>query len=148
VERRQGRAVQADPIKPTLKPTGNKRLKLKCDVRLSTSALKPNLRRYSKDSFLALRALIRSPGRVVHVDPMNSRPKLPGTKRLKVKCDLLLSTSAFKFNLRCYIPGRRGPGAWSCSPHLTPPPGWAVRFGPMFNPMFDSGLTALGFVSA
>jgi len=41
-----GRAVQADPIKPTLKPTGTKRLKLKCDILLSTSAFKFNLRRY------------------------------------------------------------------------------------------------------
>jgi hypothetical protein len=32
------------------------------------------------------------------------KPKLkpPGTKRLKVKCDILMSTSAFKFNLRRY----------------------------------------------
>jgi len=28
--------------------------------------------------------------------------KAPGTKRLKLKCDLLLSTSAFKFNMRRY----------------------------------------------
>ena len=30
------------------------------------------------------------------------KPKLkpPGSKRLKLKCDILLSTSAFKFNLR------------------------------------------------
>jgi len=27
----------------------------------------------------------------------------PGPKRLKLKCDILLSTSAFKFNLRLYI---------------------------------------------
>jgi len=33
------------------------------------------------------------------------KPKLkpPGTKRLKLKCDILLSTDAFKFNLRRYI---------------------------------------------
>ena len=32
------------------------------------------------------------------------KPKLkpPGTKRLKLKCDILLSTSAFEFNLRRY----------------------------------------------
>jgi 4-hydroxy-3-methylbut-2-enyl diphosphate reductase IspH len=32
------------------------------------------------------------------------KPKLkpPGTKRLKLNCDILLSTSAFKFNLRRY----------------------------------------------
>jgi len=28
--------------------------------------------------------------------------KAPGTKRLKLKCDILLSTCAFKFNLRRY----------------------------------------------
>jgi hypothetical protein len=28
--------------------------------------------------------------------------KPPGTKLLKVKCDILVSTSAFKFNLRRY----------------------------------------------
>jgi hypothetical protein len=42
-----GRAVQVDPIRPTLKPTGTKRLKLNCDVLLSTSAFEFNLRRYS-----------------------------------------------------------------------------------------------------
>jgi hypothetical protein len=33
------------------------------------------------------------------------KPKLkpPGTIRLKLQCDMLLSTSAFKFNLRRYI---------------------------------------------
>jgi hypothetical protein len=41
-----GRVVQLDPVKPTLKPTGAKRLKLKCDVLLSTSAFRLNLRRY------------------------------------------------------------------------------------------------------
>jgi hypothetical protein len=32
------------------------------------------------------------------------KPKLkpPGTKRLELKCDILLSTSAFKFNSRRY----------------------------------------------
>jgi len=41
-----GRAVQVDPIKPTLKPTGTKRLKFNFDELLSTSAFKFNLRRY------------------------------------------------------------------------------------------------------
>ena len=43
----RGKAVQVDPIKPTLKPPGTKRLKLKCDVLLSTFAFKFNLRRYT-----------------------------------------------------------------------------------------------------
>ena len=41
-------------------------------------------------------------GRAVQVDPMKPQLKLPGTKRLKLECDVLLSTSAFKFNVRRY----------------------------------------------
>ena len=40
--------MPVDPIKPTLKPTGNKRLKLQCDILLSTSAFRFNLRRYNE----------------------------------------------------------------------------------------------------
>ena len=42
-------------------------------------------------------------GRAVQLDPMKPKLKLPGTKRLKLKRDILLSNSAFKFNLRRYI---------------------------------------------
>jgi len=38
--------VQVDPTKPQLKPPGTKRLKQNCDILLSTSAFKSNLRRY------------------------------------------------------------------------------------------------------
>jgi hypothetical protein len=38
----------------------------------------------------------------VQVDPIEPKLKLPGTERLKLKCDILLSTSAFKFNMRRY----------------------------------------------
>jgi len=41
-----GRVVQADPMKPKLKPPGIKRLKLNHDVLPSTFAFKFNLRRY------------------------------------------------------------------------------------------------------
>ena len=36
------------------------------------------------------------------------KPKLkpPGTKRLKLKCDILLSTFAFNFDLRRYMMGQ------------------------------------------
>jgi len=44
----QGRAVQVDPIKPTLKAPGSERLKLKCDEVLSSVAFNFSLRRYSK----------------------------------------------------------------------------------------------------
>ena len=41
-------------------------------------------------------------GRAVQVDPMKPKLKPPGAKRLKLNCDTLLSTSAFRFNLRRY----------------------------------------------
>ena len=41
-------------------------------------------------------------GRAVWVDPIKPRLNAPGTKRLKLKHDKLLSTSAFNFNLCCY----------------------------------------------
>ena len=39
-------------MKPKLKPPGTKRLKLNCDILLSTSAFKFNLRRYTMDEIL------------------------------------------------------------------------------------------------
>jgi len=42
-----GRALQVDPIKPTLKPPGAEHLKLKCGVPPSNFAFKFKLRRYS-----------------------------------------------------------------------------------------------------
>jgi len=55
----QARPVQVDRMKPMLKPSATKRLKLKCDIMLSTSAFKFNLRRYNQAQQLAteLRAL-------------------------------------------------------------------------------------------
>ena len=41
--------MQLHPIKPTLKPTGSQRLKLKCDILLSIFAFKLNLRRYNEE---------------------------------------------------------------------------------------------------
>jgi lipoate-protein ligase A len=41
--------VQVDPIKPTLKAPGTKRLKLKYDDPLSNFAFKFNLRRYTME---------------------------------------------------------------------------------------------------
>jgi hypothetical protein len=42
-----GRAVQVEPMKPQLKPTGTKRLTLSCDILLSGFAFQFNLRRYT-----------------------------------------------------------------------------------------------------
>ena len=51
-----GRTVQLDPIKPTLKPAGSKRLKLKYVKLLSTFAFKFNSRRYTPASAAAAAA--------------------------------------------------------------------------------------------
>ena len=41
-------------------------------------------------------------GSAVQIDPMESKLKPLGTQLLKPKCDILLFTSAFKFNLGRY----------------------------------------------
>jgi hypothetical protein len=41
----------------------------------------------------------------VQVDPIKPQLKLPGTKRLKLKCEEPLSNSVFKFKLRRYTEG-------------------------------------------
>ena len=39
----------------------------------------------------------------MQVDPIKPTLKAPGAERLKLKCDVLLSNDAFKFNMRHYI---------------------------------------------
>jgi len=41
----------------------------------------------------------------VQVDPIRPKLKPPETKHLNLNYDVLLSTSAFKFNMRCYTEG-------------------------------------------
>jgi hypothetical protein len=100
--------VQVDPIKPKLKPPGTKRLNVKYDILLSSSAFKFNLRRYKEGA--EQRRVLQpehpggsAQGKVVHVDPMKPKLKPPGTKRLKLEHFTLLSTFAVKLNLRRYI---------------------------------------------
>ena len=46
---------------------------------------------------------------------MKPNLKPPGTKRLNLKCDILLSTSAFNFNLRRYtVVASCGTGVTAC----------------------------------
>jgi hypothetical protein len=47
-------------------------------------------------------ARVEHHGKAVQVGSMKFTLKAPGTKRLKVRCDMLLSTSAFEFSLRRY----------------------------------------------
>ena len=53
--------MQVDPIKPKLKPPRTKRLKLNCDILLSTSTFKFNLRRYTTDAIAATRRKLHTP---------------------------------------------------------------------------------------
>ena len=46
--------MSVDPITPTLKPKGTKRLRPRCDILLVTSAFKFNLRRYSEDCVMRM----------------------------------------------------------------------------------------------
>jgi len=109
VVRHLGKVVQVDPIKPTLKAPGNGRLKLKCDILLSSFAIRVNLRRYTPEFPLYMLAdivdvyYVDAYGRAVQIDPMKPVLKAPGTMLLKPICDERLSNFAFKFNLRCYI---------------------------------------------
>ena len=43
----------------------------------------------------------------MQVDPIKPKLKPPITKRLKVECDILISTSTFKFKLRSYNKEKR-----------------------------------------
>ena len=38
----------------------------------------------------------------MQVDPMQPKLKPPGTERLKLKCDIMLTKPALKFNMRHY----------------------------------------------
>jgi len=78
-------------------------LKRKRDALLSSLAFKVNLRRYSKEVAERL-------GEAAPVEPLKPMLKAPGTKRLKVTHDYLLSHVACNFKLRRYIwaPGTAG----------------------------------------
>ena len=51
----------------------------------------------------------------MQVDPIKPKLKPPRTKRLKLNCDVLLSTPAFKFNLRHYNLGQNFSKAFDTS---------------------------------
>jgi len=93
-------------MKPVLKPPETKRLKLNCDILLSTSAFKFNSRRCTGGRRRRVRGFgIRQRnrrGKAVQVDPIKPVLKAPGSVLLKLRCDKLLSTFAFKLKLRRY----------------------------------------------
>jgi len=100
--------VQIDPIKPMLKATGSARLKLKCDDLLLNFAIDFNMRGYTLVGPVGAgdgRGGVAVHGLAVQVHPLKPTLKPPGTERLKLQCDILPSTIAFKFNLRRYTMG-------------------------------------------
>jgi len=91
-------------------PSGTERLKLKyyklLSILLSNSTCATTARRHLWEAGLDYRH-----GRAVQVDPIKPSEKAPGTKRLRLKCDELVSSFAFKFDLRRYT---MAPGtAWA-----------------------------------
>jgi hypothetical protein len=60
-------------MKPKLKPPGTKGLELKCDILLSTSAFKFNLRRYSTEILHAKAAAAASVTAAAAVEEANRR---------------------------------------------------------------------------
>jgi hypothetical protein len=70
--------VQVDPIKPTLKAPGTKRLKLKHDEVLSKCAFKINLRRYTQPAARAA-AVAAQPAAPAGLDQLNATFATTGT---------------------------------------------------------------------
>ena len=81
--------MQVDPIKPMLKPPGNKQLKLKRDEPLSTSAFRFNVRRYSKGVRVA--GMAAALGGTGQSRPSSGRPMSAGPRPTLVgRCRLTL----------------------------------------------------------
>ena len=73
---RRGRALQLDPIKPTLNASGAKPLRLKYDKLLSRFAFNFNLRRYTADPLsMALEFKKRGAARRLNNQWLHDRPK-------------------------------------------------------------------------
>ena len=74
---------------------------------ISTCAATPSLTvQGAATNFTVLNNGSAALGRAVQVEPIKPKLKPPGAERLKLKCDILLTIFAFKFNLRRYT--------WAC----------------------------------
>ena len=90
-----GKAVQADPVKPTLKAPGIELSKLKYDESLTTFAFKFNLRRYKWDKYIVPQSL--KPGLNFIAHHWGRYGMLEMRRRLKVgRCRLTLSNPRSK----------------------------------------------------
>ena len=97
----RGRAVQVDPIKPTLKAPGTERLKLKHDVPPLNFAFNLKLRRYT----VASEAEEDNEVGRCRLKRVETRVESAWFQRLKLGYDEPLSNFAFILNLRRYTAG-------------------------------------------
>ena len=105
-----GKAMKADSVKPTLKAPGSMLLKVRYGwtgfkrcFQFRLAPLHPARGAEHPDRVGAgADGVGRDGGRAVQADPIKPKLTPPGTKRLTLNSDILLSTSAFKFNLRRY----------------------------------------------
>jgi len=89
----QGGAVQADAVKTKLKLPGNERLKLTCDILLSTSTFKFTLRSYTKGvAAAAAGGAVEAGGYVLHCQLCEAGP---------CTCFLVISPSPILVPRRC-----------------------------------------------
>ena len=115
-----GRAVQVDPIKPTLKSPGAKRLKLICDDPLSNFAFNFNLRRYNTvlDCFSRKWRLAGAWGFHSSTSQLNvitwrsNNPRTTSTHHRLISCQHSargLHSSTSQLNVRTFCRIRRAP---------------------------------------
>jgi len=74
----------------------------------------------------------------VQVDAMKATLKAPGYERLKLKCDVLPSSFAFKFNLRRYIEAMNQRSVEKESAYFTTGEMYALAAGVYTRPIFSS----------
>ena len=89
-------------------------------------------------------------GKVVQVDPITPTLKAPGSERLKLNCDILLPTCAFRFNFRRYTvpppanddgrasPPSRGLHPIKYTPEIFQSMGRGLLAGAYTRPLFGS----------
>jgi len=102
--------MQVDPIKPALKAPGTRRVETKIRLPAFKLWFQIQLAPLHHGRLIALKTLDLGKnrltsvpaefGRAVQLDPIKPKLKAPETQRLKLKVHELLSSFAFKFNLR------------------------------------------------
>ena len=125
-----GRAVQVARTKSELKLPRTQRLTLQYHEPLSNFAFKLDLQRYTMGVSIAASSAVAGAvprGTAVQLDPVKLTLKAPKYKLLKLEHEIVLSSYAFKFNLRCYTAAARPASSPPCS-------SWSGGAGLVINP--------------